>query len=220
MQEQLQAWFDLQSATLRRVHASWVGGGIPPDLIDAARRRSLGRRWLAQRICTRHPLLFELPARADDEAVAGVHRARWLEPVLQDSQRLALELGALALAPTLRTLVSRSAVVSLRQALGPVRYERMLATAAATPGTGRDDDLAASAESGGDIVERVTRCGAWELAEYAEHLHPAWGESVRLTFERGWWRDVQARRFSDAAMDATLRAHTQPSEPNAPGAAS
>jgi hypothetical protein len=219
MQEQLQAWFDLQSATLRRVHASWVGG-IPAELIDAARRRSLGRRWLAQRLCKKHPLLFALPPRADGEAVAGVHRARWLAPVLDHAQSLALELGALALAPTLRTLVSRSAVVTLRQALGTAPYEKMLSAATDTASAGRDDDLAATAESGGDIVERVTRCGAWELAEYAEHLHPAWGESVRLTFERGWWRDVQARRLTDAAMEAALRAYPQQSEPSASGAAS
>src|SRR4051812_4095025 len=102
----LQAWFDVQSATLRRVHASWFQG-VPAELIKPARSRALGRRWLAKHLASSHPLLFELPSDLSASAMELVRYAAWLIPVLEDIDAIALDLGSLALAPTLRTVVTR-----------------------------------------------------------------------------------------------------------------
>jgi hypothetical protein len=207
---ELQPWFDLQSATLRRVHASWLAG-VPPELIASARSRPLGRRWLAQRLHKIRPLLFGLSERGDGSGVAAdVALAAWLLPLLEDSMGCALEVGSLALAGTLRTLVARSAVMRLRQALGPTLYERMLAAAADSAPLSLYDARLTAAEAGGDVVECVTLQGAWELAAYADRFHPACGESVRLSFERAWWQDARRPRLSPEIIEAALRARQGP----------
>jgi hypothetical protein len=55
------------------------------------------------------------------------------------------------------------------------------------------------------MVERLVRCGAAEFAGFADSLHPAWGESVRLTYERAWWFDACAPSLTPAAAEACLR---------------
>lgn len=212
----LQVWFDLQSATLRRVHASWFAG-VSPELIATARARSLGRRWLANQLSTAHPLLFELPHDIGAEAMEGLRRAEWLMPLVEDAEQCALDLGAIALAPTLRTVVARSAVVKLRQVLGTERYERMLAAATKATGSKSDDHVLTEADE--SIVESVLRCGAWELAEFAERLHPLWGESVRLSFEREWWQGDRARSLRQDEIQTLLRERQQMLSAAAPGAA-
>ena len=57
--DDLKPWFDLQSATLDRVHPSWFLN-IEPQLIVAARRDALGRRWLANQLAKLSPALFSL----------------------------------------------------------------------------------------------------------------------------------------------------------------
>ncbi|MDB6101696.1 MAG: hypothetical protein JWO52_1695, partial [Gammaproteobacteria bacterium] len=104
------------------------------------------------------------------------------------------------MAATIRTLVNRPEVVKIRGALGPERYARVLAFPAAPTQT-------APATPAGDLdmVERLVRCGAAEFAGFADSLHPAWGESVRLTYERAWWFDACAPSLTPAAAEACLR---------------
>jgi hypothetical protein len=59
------------------------------------------------------------------------------------------------------------------------------------------------------MVERLVRCGAAEFAGFADVLHPAWGESVRLTYERAWWFDACAPSLTPAAAQACLRLRLQ-----------
>jgi hypothetical protein len=59
------------------------------------------------------------------------------------------------------------------------------------------------------MVERLVRCGAAEFAGFADSLHPAWGESVRLTYERAWWFDACAPSLIPAAAEACLRLRIQ-----------
>jgi hypothetical protein len=212
----LQPWFDLQSATLRRVHASWFAE-ISPELIATAHTRSLGRRWLANQLSRAHPMLFELPHDIGLEAMDGLRRAEWILPLVEDAEQCALDIGAVALAPTLRTIVAHSAVSRLRQVLGTERYERMLA--AATKATGSASDNSVLTEADESIVESVVRCGAWELAEFAERLHPMWGESVRLSFEREWWQGDWPRALRQDEIQAILRQREQMLSAAAPGAA-
>jgi hypothetical protein len=192
-------WFEVQVHTLGRVHPSWLPG-IPPDLLAQARKQSLGRRWMSNRLSTVSPVLFGLPEELGPDAVAELSAAAWLAPLVADPIERALDLGSLTMAATVRTLVNRSEVIKLRAALGADRYARVLAIAV-------DPAEIASAPSSDDhdIVEQLIRCGARELAGFADSLHPAWGESVRLTFERGWWFDVASPRLTPAAAEACLR---------------
>jgi hypothetical protein len=65
------------------------------------------------------------------------------------------------------------------------------------------DPLECALELG--MVERLIRCGAAEFAGLADSLHPAWGESVRLTYERSWWFDASSPSLSAAAAETCLR---------------
>jgi hypothetical protein len=197
------AWFDVQGETLRRVHSSWLPG-IPVELVAQARRLSLGRRWLAKRLCIVSPVLFGLPEELGSDAAAGLHAGAWLAPRLREPLECALDLGSLAMAATVRTLVNRPEVVKLRAALGIERYARVLA-APALPSQQAPEPARADHDTR-DIVDRIVRCGAAELAGFADSLHPAWGESVRLTFERGWWSDVPSPTLTAGAAEACLRA--------------
>jgi hypothetical protein len=197
--EDAKIWFDVQVQTLERVHSSWLPG-IAPELLGQARQFALGRRWLANRLSTVSPVLFGLPADLGPEALEELRAAAWLAPLVAAPIERALDLGSLAMAATVRTLVNRAEVIKLRAALGAERYARVLAAPAA-------DAPPVSAAAGGahDIVEQLIRCGASELAGYADSLHPAWGESVRLTFERDWWLDAAAPSLTPAAAEACLR---------------
>jgi hypothetical protein len=196
-------WFEVQVETLKRVHSSWVPD-IPIDLLTQARKLALGRRWLAKRLATVTPALFGLPAELDSESVGRLRAARWLAPLVADPLECALDLGSLAMAATLRALVNQPEIVKIRSALGPERFARVLASPAASsqpPPAPPAGDL--------DMVERLIRCGAAEFAAFAEFLHPAWGESVRLTYERAWWLEVSSPSLSPAAAQACLRVRIQ-----------
>jgi hypothetical protein len=197
--EDVKIWFDVQLQTLQRVHPSWLPG-IPPELQTQARKLSLGRRWMANRLSTVSPVLFGLPTELGPDAVAELRAAAWLAPLVAEPIESALDLGSLAMAATVRTLVNRSEVVRLRATLGPERYARVLKSVA-EPAQG----TVAFDSSNDDIVERMIRRGAMELAGYADGLHPAWGESVRLTFERDWWLDASSPSLTPAAAEACLR---------------
>jgi hypothetical protein len=118
----------------------------------------------------------------------------------------ALDLGSLAMATALRALVNKPEVAKLRAALGPERYARVLASPLAqnpSPPALPAGDL--------DLIERLIRCGAVEFAAFADSLHPAWGESVRLTYERAWWLDVLPASLTPAMAESCLRLRAQPS---------
>jgi hypothetical protein len=201
--EDARLWFEVQAETLKRVHSSWLPG-VPIELLTQARKLALGRRWLAKRLCTLSPVLFGLPAELDSAAISRLRAAAWLAPHVADPFECALDLGSLAMAGTIRTLVNRPEVVKIRGALGPERYARLLAF------TGVPTQSApAAAGAGMDMVERLVRCGAAEFAGFADSLHPAWGESVRLTYERAWWFDVGAPSLTPAAAEACLRSRIQ-----------
>ena len=56
-----------------------------------------------------------------------------------------------------------------------------------------------------DEMDRLIRQGAAEFAVFADTLHPAWGESVRLTYDRSWWSAPYAPSLSVAAAESCLR---------------
>jgi len=196
--EDAQIWFNVQVETLKRVHSSWVPD-IPIELLTQARKLPLGRRWLARRLSVVSPVLFGLPAELDSQAVERLKAASWIAPLAAEPMECALELGSLAMAPTLRTLVNRPEVVKIRGALGADRYARILASPLAP------SQPPPVVTETGELVERLIRCGAAEFAGWADSLHPAWGESVRLTYDRSWWSEGWSPSLSAAAAESCLR---------------
>jgi len=199
--DDLKPWFDLQSATLDRVHPSWFRN-IEPKLILTARREALGRRWLANHLAKLSPALFSLTEWRSGAADL-LASASWLTPPLQEPMECALELGGVALAAALRTVVTRDGVMKLRLALGASRYDRVLqSNIVATDSTERPVWTSGAVES---ITDHVARRGAMELAGYADNAHPAWGESVRLSFERWWWMSPSERTLPAKVVETSLR---------------
>ncbi len=106
------------------------------------------------------------------------------------------------MAPALRTLSDPPELGKIRGALGPARYARVLSS----PMAPAQPPPTAVAEAGKlDMVERLIRVGAAEFAGLADSLHPAWGESVRLTYDRSWWSDACSPSLSVIAAETCLR---------------
>jgi hypothetical protein len=198
--EDLLTLFELQGQTIDRIHPSWLPE-IAPELGSAARVSPQGRRWLANRLSEVSPPLFSLPAASSPTALA-LHQARWFMTLLQNPLECALDLGSLALAASVRTVITRAGVSKLRTVLGPTRYSRVLS------GPGEATNAAATAGSVSapeDLSERLIRCGAHELAAYAAFLHPALAASVRLSFECNWWDTLPAPLLTPAVAAACLK---------------
>lgn len=218
-----QLWLDLQRETLTRVHASWLPS-IPPPLVAVARERAIGRRWLATPLAAASPILFGRPSLSDARSAARLVRASWLLPLLKVSLDCALDLGSIALGATVRKIVKRTAVVKLRAALGTDRYAQILRSQG-----GPAEDSATPLMDENAVMERLTRSGVAELIAYADRLHPAWGESFKLTFEREWCSGKSAPpELLPDIVEAALRSRAQPvpapaaaaadEAPDAPGA--
>ena len=239
--EDRQVWLDLQRQTLERVHPSWLPS-LAAELVVVARRHSAGRRFLAARLHKFAPVLLSLPleraSATGPERPAQARRlgeAAWLRTALKEPVERALDLGSHVLAPTLRTVVTRSAVAQLRTALGAERYERILAgnrpsgpssagarassrTVARAVGGGRSQ-RAAHAPPGalrldarfGSVPEQLIQRGAAELEAYTASVHPAFAESVRLSFHRGWWSTPpRAPSLDRAVVESCLRLASEP----------
>ncbi len=206
--EDLRTWLALQRETTERVHPSWFPD-FPAELVVHARKSSLGRRWLANRLAQASPLLFGiLPYETEAWPARNLRNAEWLRVCLREVLECALDLGSLTLAVTVRTMVTRSEVVRLRAVLGVERYERLLSM----PGSrsGSPGALGAGADTGidcqrDDLLERLLQRGARELAAYAATLHPALGESVRLSFELTWWDIEGTPLLTTEVIEACLR---------------
>ena len=183
------------------MHASWFSR-IPPALVSEARAQPLGRRWLANHLSAQSPLLFGL--RGSD-AITHLQEAGRSAPSLGDAMESARELGAMAYAPVVRTTVRRAHVKSVRAVLGIECYERVLT--ASLPETPPPDELLFCGGAVGDeaVEDRVFRQGAAELLHYADSVHRAWGESVRLALDRKVWLNMPTAVLPVAVADACLR---------------
>jgi hypothetical protein len=210
--QDLGAWFKLQRLTLDAVHASWIAD-IAPEIVREMRSSLLGRRWLAIRLSTASPVLFGGPAQIQPAQAGQLQSAAWLAAPLADLTNCALELGSLALAGMVRTVVARADVMRLRGLLGSVRYERILKGPPDPLSRTRPGADAGAANSGDDVVERLMRRGAAELMGYAAGVHSAWGESVKLRFERGISEVAPAPTLEPNAAEDCLRACAAAAEP-------
>jgi len=202
--EEIHSWFNLQRETVERLHPSWLPE-IDAELIGTARHTELGRRWLANRLCVTRPLLFTLPCGVGPGSAHELPRFARLRAILREPAESALDLGSLALAARLRTVVNRPAVTRLRTMLGTQRYERALKTSSAATGTVELPWLSMqTSEEIEVLVGQVLHHGAHELAAYAAGLHPALAESVRLSYERCWWDSPYSTALNPDAAAACL----------------
>jgi hypothetical protein len=203
--QEIGAWFDLQRATVERVHPSWLPN-FAAELVAAARRTPTGRRWLANQLSTIMPLLFALPGGVGPASARELHDLGHCRAALLDPLERALDLGSLLLAARLRTVVSRSAVTRLRTMLGTERYDRALTTSphitTAPVVTRVSMQTSDEAEV---LVAQMLHHGAHELAAYAARLHPALAQSVKLTFEHEWWRYTYPTTLSPDTVAVSLR---------------
>ncbi len=204
-------------STLDGAHASRFGD-MPAALVERARISLIGRRMLALRIERSAPEMFDLSA---------ANEAEWISrnPVaLFSGERLrgaALDLGALAFSPALRSRVDRSEVLRLREAIGAARVSFALGTdpwSGAVPddvrhcamaGIGRVIDNAAA------ITELLRQRGRVELFTWAANRHPLLAERIKLAFpvasagERrdAWLPARTVERYLDAARESAAGVH-------------
>jgi len=210
--EEIHCWFELQRETLERLHPSWLPS-IEAELLVVARQSGSGRRWLANRLCTSRPLLFALPRGVGPTSAHELTQHQTFRAVLQEPVERALDLGSLAIAARLRTVVSRSAITRLRTLLGLERYERALHIPPARTAPVAVPWLAM--QSGDEVevlVGQALHHGAHELATYAARLHPALGESVRLSFECRWWNGPYPTSLDFQTVKACLNLRTTPND--------
>jgi hypothetical protein len=171
-------------------------------LVSEARTQPLGRRWLANHLSTHSPMLFGLRTA---DAIKRLQEAGRSAPALGDALESARELGAMAYASVVRTTVRRTHVKSVRAVLGIECYERVL-TASLPELPPPDEPLFWGDAIGDEAVQvRIFRQGAAELLGYADSVHRAWGESVRLAFDRKTWTNMPATVLPAAVADACLR---------------
>jgi hypothetical protein len=171
-------------------------------LVSEARAQSLGRRWLANQLAPQSPLLFGLRGA---DALEHLQDAGRSAPSLGDAVESARELGAMAYAYVIRTTVRRAHVKSVRAVLGIECYERVLT--ASLPELQPPEAQLFWGDAVGDeaIEERILRQGSAELLRYADSVHRAWGESVRLAFDRKTWMNMPTAVLPAAVADPCLR---------------
>lgn len=204
LSELLPAWWELQQQTLARLHPSWLAE-YAAELLQRACAERIGRRWLAQRLAVVSPLLFGALPEGPPPAHGALRRAGWLEPLLRQPAGRALELGVRALAPALRTVVDREGVLTLRRAFGAARCEAALRMAPQELPLPLRNAFAACAMDGERLMRFAQDCGLRELAHYAAGLHPAWGESARLSFERRCFDPALPPVLPPAQLEALLQ---------------
>lgn len=173
-------WASLRSRALDETDAAWFGA-VAPILVDRARQSRLGRRMLARRLAANGaPLLFGTMPRSTPQAIAVSTWAGW--PV-EKLRAIALDLGAIALAPALRSLVRRETVLRIRRVLGESRYglaladggERQAAVAARVRST-----VTTALERDEDLDQLVRKRGFGEFLAFARAVHPVCAERLLL----------------------------------------
>lgn len=202
----------LLDAALDGAHPGYFHA-LPRELLTAARDVPVGRRVLLRGLARQRPVLAGLITL--DDAVLVAHP--W---VLWNAGQLhgaAADLGAIALVPGLRACVDRPSVMRLRAAIGSERLAMALKFQAGESIPDAVNALArrtvADAIRDADaIAVLVARNGYRELAGYAERIHPAIGERVRLAFRPDWRVDPQGTWLSGTLVSRYFAAHA-PADP-------
>ena len=209
----------LLGAALDGAHPAYFDG-IPRELLMRARHSPVGRRMLLRQLVMRaRPLLADLFSLNDEILAAHL----W---VLWDAVKLhqtAADLGAIALVPGLRACVDRASVLRLRGAIGSERLAMALTflTGERIPDAVNAMARRVVSEAVRDmdaIAALVARHGYRELAGYAERIHPAVGERVRLAFRPEWHADPRGTWLPAAAVARYFSDHAEGKDASQPAA--
>lgn len=191
----------LLGAALDGAHPDYFAG-VERCLLVQARRSPIGRRMLlGQLLAWSRSLLADLSSLRE-ETVAEHPWALWDAAKLHDT---AADLGAIALVPGLRTCVDRASVLRLRGAIGSARLAMALTflhgeqVPDAMNAMARREVTNASGDADA-VAALVARNGYRELAGYADRVHPAIGERVRLAFRPSWRADPRGTWLPRAAV--------------------
>ena len=173
------SWAALRTLALDEADAGWFGT-LAPVVVERARRSRLGRRLLSRRLAAHGaPVLFGTLPRSTPQSIAVSTWAAWPSLRLRE---IACDLGAIALAPALRAVVRREAVLRVRAVLGEPRYALALASAGHVDG-GSDREhrvLAKSLASDAALATAVRRLGFSEFLAFARAVHPACAERLLI----------------------------------------
>lgn len=192
--------FELQVAAMSDLHPSWVPS-LAPELVQAARERAIGRRWLARQIAASELLDNVTP-------IAMSAGWRWLLKPLSQFPDLLLDLGGIVSAPRLRTVVERKPLALLREVLGEARYQRVLRHGAGSTAPPVVDSAAALPDDADALRESLQRQAAIELQAQLQGVDRALSERVALALPRDWALPPStAARLDAAAFEAVLRTH-------------
>ncbi|WP_266167806.1 hypothetical protein [Dyella subtropica] len=96
-------------------------GDLPEPLLQQARQSGLGRRYLARTALRHAPSVF---APNHERWQLWQNAEPWLQWTQQRLHAFTLTLGGIALAPALRMIVERNAVLFVRSALGAENWRR------------------------------------------------------------------------------------------------
>ncbi len=211
-------WHYLNERILPKLDASWFAGAAP-ELVHEARELPILRPWLWRAVATGTGLkhLSGLSSDAGDAGSSG-H-----EGFLLDEQAvfpLLLELGALAHAVTIRTLVDRSSVLNLKEVLGAELYARALRLRAMpTGGTPPADEAAILRDPSTPLPglrDSLQRQGAREAVSWLKRNGDRAGASLlTLRCPADWRLDRPGVALPDAVItvcwnDAITRFRGEP----------
>lgn len=191
----------LLGAALDAAHPDYFAG-VERGLLERARRSPVGRRMLLRQLLAWSRSLLADLSSLDDETIEEHPWVLWDAVKLHDT---AADLGAIALVPGLRTCVDRASVLRLRGAIGSTRlamaitcrHDEQVPDAVAALARRAVAHALGSADA---IAALVARNGYRELAGYADHVHPAIGERVRLAFRPSWRADPRGTWLPRAAV--------------------
>ena len=194
------SWSRLNERILPKLDASWFGVSTP-DLVDQARQLPVLRAWLWRALATGAGLGHVLTVSdhpGEDPQESFLLADATLDPLL-------LELGALAHASTIRTLVDRSSVLNLKQVLGDSLYARALRLRAmpggSTPPADESTVLRAASTPLVDLREIVLRQGAREAVAWLKrHGDVANASLLILRCPSHWHPDRGSVTLSDAVI--------------------
>lgn len=173
------SWAQLQKIALDDAHPAWFGEW-DHTLINEARQHASGRRLLARALAANAaPVLFgSLPA-VIPHAVSG---SAWMMLPGERLSALALDLGALSFAETIRLCIDRESVMRLRRVLGAQRYAQVLARARLDSPHSSEMQSQLERVLGDDasLATAIHQRGLAEWMAFAASVHPAAVERLRL----------------------------------------
>ena len=200
---------------VRRVAAEADPGWLPDwpaDLVRRAQGSALGCRLISVRLgASAAPSLF-CSLSPPPEPVLAQHG--WLHLPQADLEEAVLDVGALAMAPAIHTVVRRDQVRRLRQALGQDRYLRVLQVAQVGEAVRPDCDAAASLDgcihSETAIVALARAYGLLEIGTVLADEHPALQQRLRIAFPPGQALQVHKGWLPRSTVLGALAARCNP----------